>query len=182
MWFLFPTLHLIFIRTFKTNIMEDLLNCHGRRFRAQLVKPHLSRIVEGKITIEGNEIFLCQDYVGGVSCEDKQGYAHSYMITEKDMGVFQNFCLVFRNPSEYKDWQVGDKVKLGTHEGHVIFRSGELVVLDTEEGYHPVSFTCDKMFNVGWRLAEEEDLVELTLEDVAKLKGVSVDRIRIMEK
>ena len=99
----------------------------------------------------------------------------------------EDFQLVDISPSEYKDWQVGDKVlqedaKDGDSYGEVIFRSGELVVLKFRSGNASGNFTCDELFRIGFRLVEEkEDVIELTLDDVAKMKGVSVDRIRIKE-
>ena len=36
--------------------------------------------VIGKITIENNRVYLCQDRVMGNQCSDKQGYKHSYTI------------------------------------------------------------------------------------------------------
>ena len=79
---------------------------------------------------------------------------------------------------------MGDKLRNGDgDEAEVIFRSGELVVLKNSIGRASMNYTLDELFERGFRLiVEEENLVELTLEDVAKLKGVSVDRIRIMEK
>ena len=96
----------------------------------------------------------------------------------------EDFQLLDISPSEYEDWQVGDKLRDGDgDEAEVIFRSGELVVLKNSIGGASPNYTLDELFKAGFRLiVEEEDLIELTLEDVAKMQGVSVDRIRIMEK
>ena len=168
--------------------MENLLNCKGKRFRAVIGDKE----VEGKIQVEEGCVYLCQDKKCGAGCEDKLGYKGSWRVAYGSMydlvreGV-EDFQLVDISPSEYKDWQVGDKVlqedaKDGDSYGEVIFRSGELVVLKFRSGNASGNFTCDELFRIGFRLVEEkEDVIELTLDDVAKMKGVSVDRIRIKE-
>ena len=73
MWYLFFTLHLILIRTSKTTIMENLLNCKGKRFRAVIQDKE----VEGKIQVEEGCVYLCQDKKCGVGYEDRLGYKGS---------------------------------------------------------------------------------------------------------
>jgi hypothetical protein len=162
--------------------MENLLDCHGRRFRAKIAGVK----VGGKISVDGEDVFLCQDEMDGYPCEDRLGYRYSWAVvsgSEKDLkeNDVKEFYLVGETPSEYKDWQVGDKVAKENILCEVIFRSGELVVLRTQYDKASENYTCDELFEEGWRLVVEEDLIELTLEDVAKMKGVSVDRIRIKE-
>lgn len=77
----------------------------------------------------------------------------------------------------YKDWQVGDKIihKDGT-KGEIIFRSGKFVVFTYNDNIAYSNFTVDGLYNRGWRLDEkpmEEPVVEMTLEEIAKLKGIS---------
>ena len=165
--------------------MENLLNCKGKRFRAVIQDKE----VEGKIQVEEGCVYLCQDKKCGVGCEDRLGYKGSWKVNSGRMydlereGV-EDFQLLDISPSEYEDWQVGDKLRDGDgDEAEVIFRSGELVVLKNSIGGASPNYTLDELFKAGFRLiVEEEDLIELTLEDVAKMQGVSVDRIRIMEK
>jgi hypothetical protein len=164
--------------------MENLLNCKGKRFKAVIE----GTTVGGRIQVENNDVYLCQNIKDGSNCENKLGYKYSWCVRDggKSSLLFANVTdiqLIDSPPSEYKDWQVGDKLRNGYGDAaEVIFRSGELVVLKNSKGRASVNYTVDELFERGFRLiVEEEDLVELTLEDVAKLKGVSVDRIRIKE-
>ena len=133
-------------------------------------------------------VYLCQDQKCGAGCEDKLGYKGSWRVAYGSMydlareGV-EDFQLVDISPSEYKDWQVGDEVINDSGDrAEIIFRWGELVVLKNSIGRASVNYTLDELFERGFRLiVEEEVLVELTLDDVARMKGVSVDRIRIKE-
>lgn len=164
--------------------MENLLNCHGRRFRAVVDGTK----TQGKITVEDGVVYLCQDVANGQNCSDKQGYKYSWQVrggSAPDLTYcdVEDFHLMILDTSTYKDWQVGDRVAKRDTLWEVIFRSGELVVLKTSYGKASENYTCNELFERGWRLVvETENIVELTLEDVAKMKGVSVDRIRIMEK
>lgn len=86
----------------------------------------------------------------------------------------------------YKDWQVGDKIihKDGT-KGEIIFRSGKFVVFTYNDNIAYSNFTVDGLYNRGWRLDEkpmEEPVVEMTLEEIAKLKGIPVEKLRIKDK
>ena len=92
---------------------------------------------------------------------------------------------------EYKDWQVGDVVKLldeyeiGFDEPHeVIFRSGELVVLKNKDGEASENYTCDQLHKYGFRLVppkieEDEEGVTLTKKEITEKFGIPVDKIHI---
>lgn len=66
----------------------------------------------------------------------------------------------------------------------VIFRSGELIVCKNEDGNASGPFTCDELYNSGFRFVLEavEDFaqVEVTLEEIAVWKGVPVDKLKIV--
>ena len=67
----------------------------------------------------------------------------------------------------------------------IIFRSGELVIFKKSSGKAGSNYTCDELFNDGYRLyikpEKSEEVVELTLEEIAKLKGIDVKNLRIKE-
>lgn len=41
--------------------------------------------IDGEITIEGDNVFICQDDRVGRGCKDKKGYSHSWIIKEGDV-------------------------------------------------------------------------------------------------
>ena len=57
--------------------LKDLRECHGRYFRCKIEDKEC----EGRICIEDDEIYLCQDIVDGFDSEEKFGYDYSWGIT-----------------------------------------------------------------------------------------------------
>ena len=90
----------------------------------------------------------------------------------------------------YKDWQVGDRLRKkdgSSRTIEVIFRFGELIVgkfIDTRRAL--TNYTCDELYEDGFRLivdpAPEEEIVEVTMDEIAKLKGVPVERLRMKKE
>lgn len=69
----------------------------------------------------------------------------------------------------------------------VIFRCGELVVgkfIDT--GRALTNYTCDELYEDGYRLivdpAPEEEIVEVTMDEIAGKMGVPVERLRVKKE
>lgn len=155
--------------------------------------------VSGKITVENGLVYLCQDEFDGSDCINKRGYKYSRCVAtgnEKEIernGVssLKIFNMTQKDIDEYKDWQVGDVVKLldeyekefdELHE--VIFRSGELVILKNKDGEASENYTCDQLHKYGFRLVppkieEDEQEVTLTMEEIAEKFGIPVDKISV---
>lgn len=175
--------------------MENLLNCNGLRFSAKIKGSD----VEGKITVEDGDVYLCQNEFDGLDCTNKSGYKYSWRVgigDKTDLSLnnvydLKIFNLTQKDIDEYKYWQVGDVVKLldeyekefdELHE--VIFRSGELVVLKNKDGEASDNYTCDQLHKYGFRLVppkieEDKEEVILTKEEIAEKFGIPVDKIRI---
>ena len=175
--------------------MENLLNCKGREFQATID----GETVEGKIQVEGEKVYLCQNKLNGSPCDDKLGYDYSWGVgIGSEFGLSDNnvtdFKLIDMDPETYKDWQVGDKIycvddyEIDDPEiqiFEIIFRSGELVVYKNPGDTASSNYTCNELFDNGCRLyikpEKSEEIVEMTLEEVAKLKGIDVKNLRIKE-
>lgn len=179
----------IFVEYKEEKVMENLLNCKGKRFKCKIDGIY----VEGRIQVEKNMVFLCQNIKDGGECEDKLGYTYSWYVGTKDkdylsMNNITNFEIIGMTKEEienYKDWQVSDKIinKDGT-KGEIIFRSGELVVLKYNNNTASDNYTIEELYSIGWRLDEkpmEESFVEMTMEEIAKLKGIPVEKLRIKD-
>lgn len=175
--------------------MENLLNCNGQFFLAKIK----GEVVTGRITVEDGYAYLCQDIFDGKDCLNKRGYKYSWIVrdgskkglTENKVSYFKLIPSLPEYIEQYKDWRVGDVVKLldeyeiGFDEPHeVIFRSGELVILKNKDGEASENYTCDQLHKYGFRLVppkieEYEQEVTLTMDEIAEKFGIPVDKIRI---
>lgn len=163
--------------------MENLLKCDGRRFKATIKGIQC----EGKISVIDGSVFLCQNKIEGDFCSDKLGYKYSWGVSEGSMEQLAKndvylFSLSPRTAAEieaYKDWHVGDKMTQNGETMEVIFRSGKLVVCELRTGEASNNFTCDELYDDGWRLVAdqepEDETVELTMDEIAKKVGIPVE-------
>lgn len=173
--------------------MKTLLNCNGRRFSCKIKGVS----VAGKVRVENNCAYLCQNVKNGGECEDKFGYLYSWNVLSGSKEDFEKFGIYvsdFRllpisaeEIEEYKDWQVGDKITKGRDVFEVIFRSGEVVILKNNDGLAEGPFTCDEIYNDGGRLVaeptpESDDSVEVSMAEVAEKLGVPVEKLRIKKE
>lgn len=166
--------------------MENLLNCNCRKFSCYI----RDNKAEGLIRVEDGEVFLCQNVNNGKNCKNKLGYAFSWNVskgTREDLKENSVKDLIIKPaPKEliesYKDWQVGERVKNKSSESEleVIFRYGELVICKDMRGCATGNYTCDELYNEGYRLVVKEDLpVEVTIDEIAKWKGVDPSAIKV---
>jgi len=66
--------------------LKNLLDYHGQPFRCKIDGTQC----EGRITVEDESVFLCQDEMDGYDCEDKQGFLYSWHITESQKDILDN--------------------------------------------------------------------------------------------
>lgn len=66
--------------------LKNLLDCHGRPFRCKIDGTQC----EGRITVEDEKAYLCQNKCDGFDCEDKQGFLYSWHITEIQKDILDN--------------------------------------------------------------------------------------------
>lgn len=178
--------------------MENLLQCDGRRFRCKIGQIS----VEGRIRVENNNVYLCQNEMDGDEVKDRYDYKCRWCVlsgsnNDLKFNDVSDFVLIPSTPDEiesYKDWQVGDKVccKEGivispfSLYGEIIFRSGELVVPKFNDRA-PYVFTCNELYKRGYRLdieplSEEEKTVEISMDEIAEKWGISKDQLRIKKE
>jgi len=89
-----------------------------------------------------------------------------------------------------KDWdniEVGDFIEKNNRRRKVLGVCGEMIFCSKYDNFEEAAIenqNCKSQFIAeGWTIvgAEDSEIIELTLEEVAALKGVSVDKIRIKE-
>lgn len=66
--------------------LKNLLDCHGRPFRCKIDGTQC----EGRITVEDEKVYLCQNKCDGFDCEDKQGFLYSWKITAFQKDILDN--------------------------------------------------------------------------------------------
>lgn len=170
--------------------MENLLQCKGKKFKANIQ----GFPVKGRIQVEKGSIYLCQDVCDGSCCEDRLGFEYSWCIGDgSEVALIKNgvsnLCIRPSTKEEaesFKDWQVGDKLVYESNTWEVIFRAGELVVCKREEDKATFNYTCDELYRLGFRLVYEPDpeseIVEVTMDEIAKMKGIPVERLHIKKE
>lgn len=176
--------------------MGNLLSCDGWRFRCKID----GTLATGIIRVADGCVYLCQNEKNGSHSIDKKGYKYAWCVysgTEADFAnpniMVTDFRLIPITAEEieaYKDWQVGDRLRKKdglSRTIEVIFRCGELVVgkfIDT--GRALTNYTCDELYEDGYRLivdpAPEEEIVEVTMDEIAGKMGVPVERLRVKKE
>ena len=169
--------------------MENLLNCDGRKFSAKINETY----VEGLIRVEDGEAYLCQNQRNGYSCNDKLGFKYSWSVRDGSIGSLNDtgvtdlrlHPVTTEEIEDYKDWQIGDKITDNIETLEVIFRGGELVVCKYSDDRASCNYTCNELHRCGYRLVaepEKEDIIEVTMDEIAKMKGVPVERLHIKKE
>jgi hypothetical protein len=170
---------------------ENLLNCDGCRFSATIKDVH----VTGKITIEDNNVYLCQDKYNGNHNVDLKGYMYAWAIwggsdkelEESRVKYFKLLPLATEEIEAHKDWRVGDIISLENYDDReIIFRNGELVVCKTlKMDTATENYTCNQLYRYGWRLKMDEDedeelVTELTLDEIKEKLNITGE-LKIIE-
>lgn len=169
------------------NKPSDLLDCRGLEFEANID----GTICKGKVQVEKNKVYLCQDVKDGSPCEDRLGYKYSWVTYEKsipdsfDEWYVSNFKLIESKDDPFKDWQVGAKLSREGNTHEIIFRSGELIICKNHNNIASSNYTCQEVYEKGFRLqtenpeGEKPQPITVTLEEIALWKGVSKEMIII---
>lgn len=186
------------LKRIKPTIMENMLRCNGRRFTAKIMGTESC----GKIRVEGGDVFLCQNENPGSLCRDRLGYKYSWAVgsgvpaklIQYNVTDFKLIDMTAEEIEAFKDWRIGDRIEdkaegcVHGSDMEVIFRSGELVVCKfTNSGKATSNFTVDELYERGYRLVaepapEEETIVEVTMDEIAQMKGVPVERLRVKKE
>lgn len=58
--------------------INDLFDCHGREYTAKIKNMD----VKGHITVDGPNIFLCQEFKDGDTCRERHGHKYSWNIAK----------------------------------------------------------------------------------------------------
>ena len=164
----------------------------GKNFTAEIEGVS----VNGRIQFERDNFYLCQNEKNGSACSDKLGYKFSWVvcngsIKEMELGNVKNLVTkgwTAREIEEYKDFQPGDMlINPGTrYDTRVVHKFEEfLLTSDTDDGRTKL-LTADDLYEQGWRVKmeaeEEEEVVELSVAEVASKLGINPKTLKIVDK
>lgn len=173
--------------------MKELEKLHGKRFTAKIQNTS----VKGKICVDEcygvNCVYLCQNARNGDSPPNKHlfGYKYGWVILDfscpEDNSVTELKIIETMTKEEienYKDFKEGD---LLCKEGCDFFKKVEAVLnnivftIDQNKDQIAQFYSKTEIYDQGWRLHVEPEaspIVEMTLEEMAKRKGIDIDLLR----
>lgn len=174
--------------------MKDLKRSDvGKKFTANIEGVR----VEGKVQFENDKFYLCQDRKDGDNCSNKLGYRLSWTVGSGTISALETHNvtdLEMRNFTakeieEYKDFQVGDTlIRPGIYYDRKVVHKFEefLLTADSDDGKATL-MTAEDLYENGWRLQmeaeeEKEEVVEMSVAEVAKKLGISVESLKIVDK
>lgn len=171
--------------------MIDLRKHVGERFSAYIWGSYC----EGKIQMQDGNIYLCQNVRSGESCNNKLGYKYSYalvnpIINEGDTTInVTNFNLLSEPwEIETSKWELNSILvnTICNQKNKKIFFISDYIVIMGKDDFCLSPQTKLEAYKAGWRLQKEcketpSEIKEYTLEDIAKLTGTPVDKIRIKD-
>ena len=158
---------------------QNLLYCDGRPFAA-IIRGFP---VRGKVYVENENVYLCQDVFSNELKDGMYGYAHLYHVhkgSEKNLieQIVQDFAIypeTAEEVEEFFDWHVGDiLVKSGPLYEEVIFRSGKFVACKAINNNVGLIFTstCEDLYKLGWRLkTDTPEEIEISMADIRREFG-----------
>lgn len=170
-------------------VMDDLFKCDGRRFSAKIHGVEC----EGIISVQGTEIYLCQNKIEGGEAKDKKGFLYSwwYKSINGDIDAFvTDFKLLEEEPEE------GDLVYVSDSDPECEEEIKRLFLHKTKIGMiicvangQEVDYLANQLTDVeAWRYikpAPKNTIVEVPMEEalkiVAKEKGVDVENLRVVK-
>ena len=137
--------------------MKNLLECNGMRFHAIIDGSP----TYGKIRVEEDEAFLCQDEKDGDDCDDKLGYNFSWGVgSGSDGDLIGNAVRALTAIAEddrtpWQFWKEGDKITDGKTVWEIGGRAGKVFFpIDSTHGAC-VPFAGEELTNVGYYLVVE---------------------------
>lgn len=163
--------------------MVSLLGCDGKRFAAEIQGD----LCEGIISVEGKQVFLCQNVRDGLSCSDRKGFRYSWCY-QFENGTFSEGVKEFRLLDEVQegDWVYVSNTEpecRGKEKRIFITKVGPLAICVTE-GYES-QYLKEKDLSqcFAWKYFRPIPTFEVTMEEalriVAEHKQVPVEQLRI---
>ena len=140
------------------------------------------KITDARISIDKDGTpYICQNEQLGAYTEDKLGYKYSWLLNND----FTQSAVTDLRPAE-KDWdtlQVGDEIKIPFEKRTVLGVCGRVIFLSWpgDKDHYSNGFTKEELIEIGYKIVQDATpIIEISLQDIADLKGVDVKSIKII--
>jgi hypothetical protein len=153
---------------------------HGQKVKCEI---YGREITDARISINKSGIpYICQNKEDGIAADDKLGYEYSWMLN-KDFTGYSATNLRLAEKS-FDNPEVGDEYRDAYGNGRFVLGvSGRVIHLSMFTGKNSVgdSFTKEELIKYGYTIVQdkEEEVTELTLDEIAKKFGKDVSKIKI---
>lgn len=172
---------------------------HGMKVKVTCISGEHGEVpVVGKISInESGRVFVCHDdeRADGREADDKLGYKYSWYVYTSDRescGSHKDLETYEKTLDDLEEGDVlvgddGDFTKVLGVCGQVVFITGyERSIEQLNSNTHHSTWTVPQLKEAGFTVYQpEEEIVDgdviVTLDEIAKLKGVDVSKIKIKE-
>lgn len=160
---------------------------HGQRVTCEIEGIN---VTDARISIQRDgEVYICNNKAAGIEAHDLLGYTYSYFILKKneDYNEEKNNCKNLKFPPRTLDnLEEGDVIVGIGGERKILGVCGEVYFLSMDKDFSAAwtGLTLNDITDCGYTIkqeAEEQEITELTLEDVAKLANVPVEKLRIKD-
>lgn len=161
---------------------------HGQRVTCEINEV---KIDDAKISIDKDgKVFICQNTCSGIHTDYKLGYKYSYQILEKNERYDEEYSIAVNLkfiPRTLEDLVEGDVViNSYGYEKKILGVCGKVYMMSVSNNFDSLGdfLTIKDMREFGYTLKQEdqeEEITELTLEDVANLANVPVEKLRIKD-
>lgn len=158
---------------------------HGQKVMCEIEGV---KITDARISInENGRIFICQNEMNGLDADNKLGYKYSHCIFEgTERQLFNNFVTNLRPAEKSFDYpEVGDEyVDKDGDSRFVLGVAGRVIFLSSSYDKNLIGTysTKEKFVELGFTIkqpAPTEEVLEVTLDEVAEKFGVDVTKLKV---
>lgn len=153
------------------------------------------QIDDAQISIDQKgQTYICQNKKDGTDAPDKLGYNYSWVFNyDGKSGWLQSVTDLVSIKKTCQHLVYGDYIALDGYRRKVLGRLHDIIFvsrLETEDNEYWESecskhlYTWQELERAGASLVEEkkiEEIIELTMKEIADLKGIPVEKLRVKE-
>lgn len=169
--------------------MENLLKYNGRRFKADIQDVP----VTGVIVVKNDKVYLANNIKDGGWGDIVKHFKYTWCVTKGSKldlmnNSVTNFRLIYTKEEieDIKEFFYGDVLKrTGNSDNTVVGVVGDVVFTTNSDNKAVFASHRLALYEAGWRLKidqeniEEDEVKELTMDEIAKKFKVPVDKLKI---
>lgn len=163
--------------------------CHGMIVKCKIEGEQID---DARISIDSKgQTYICQNKKDGTDAPNKLEYKYSWIFTHDGKSGWLQYVTDLESIKKtFKDLEWGDYILMNGKKKKVLGRLCDLVFLSSPEGednwdseVDKYPYTWQELLRHDTAIIEEpvEQIVELTLQEIADMKGIPVENLRIKE-